>query len=83
MRQVVFHSERESCRDPTPLPFFSRHRHELVVTTKKQKTFDGGAYLAPYTFDNAPDGRRIQMGATPAGDDTLLRTYWNNQAAGG
>ena len=37
---------------------------EFVAATKKQKTFDG-AYLAPYTFDNAPDGRRIQVGATP------------------
>ncbi len=37
---------------------------EFVATTGKQKTFVG-ACLAPYTFDNAPDGRRIQVGATP------------------
>jgi fructan beta-fructosidase len=37
---------------------------EFVSTTAKQQTFMGNC-LAPYTFDNAPEGRRIQVGATP------------------
>ena len=36
---------------------------EFVATTGRQTTFLGSC-LAPYTFDNAPDGRRIQVGAT-------------------
>jgi fructan beta-fructosidase len=36
---------------------------EFVATTGRQRTFSGNC-LAPYTFDNAPDGRRIQVGAT-------------------
>ena len=38
---------------------------EFIPTATRQTTFVAGAYLAPYTFDNAPDGRRIQVGATP------------------
>jgi len=36
---------------------------KFAATTEKQKTFSGNA-LASYTFENAPDGRRIQLGAT-------------------
>jgi fructan beta-fructosidase len=36
---------------------------EFVATAAKQTTFNGNA-LASYTFENAPDGRRIQVGAT-------------------
>ena len=36
---------------------------EFIASTGKQTTFLGNC-LAPYTFDNAPDGRRIQVGST-------------------